>query len=625
MLLQRRKKDASISPMIPEQVVEEIKNRNEIVSVVEQYVTLDRKSSANFFGLCPFHKEDTPSFSVSPSKQIFYCFGCHKGGNVIQFIREIERISYPEALRFLADRAKITIPESDDEQWKQKTERNKRVQEMLLEAARWYYRTLIGEKGGPGRDYLNRRQIQSATAKKFGLGYAPDEWDSLLRHLRTLKFSEEELVECGLFKRTKQGSLIDLFRHRLIFPIFDVLGRVVAFGGRVIDDSMPKYINSPETSVYTKGRHLYAMNLARKSREGRLIVVEGYLDAIAMHQAGVDNAVASLGTALTEQQAMLLRKYTETVIIGFDADAAGQQAALRGLDILSSRDLTVSVLQVPDGKDPDEYIRRHGPERFHALIDKALPLLDYKLLSARRRFESEKGLDLLAYQDEACDILAREENAIVRELYAEKLAEMLKASQESVMSEIARRRSQPDQNKAHDQLRRQLQQQSEQLKLQQESNHDLANREELYLIAVLAANSDCWQQMEDKPVPDDFSHGTVRSLYLKLMPLLAQASLDTAQLMDLTSDLVIRGRLLSELLAKASMKLDEVIGHQDVVKTAGQWLIRMRIYQLRLRSQELDQRLSEETDPEQIRHLMEQRQEVSTRYSEMRETYNLNA
>ena len=563
--------------MIPDNVVEEIKNRNELVSIVEQYVTLDRKSSSNYFGLCPFHREDTPSFSVSPSKQIFYCFGCHKGGNVINFIKEIEHVSYPQALQILAERAGIALPEPDDEGWRKRSELSKRMHDTMLEAARWFYMQLIGNNGRPAQDYLRKREISPATAKKFGLGYAPDSWDALHKHLQSKGFSEEELDSSGLFKRTKQGNLIDLFRGRLMFPIFDVLGKVVAFGGRVLDDSLPKYINSPETPIYTKGRHLYGLNLAKASRSDNLIIVEGYLDVIAMHQAGIDQAVAALGTALTEQQAILLRKYTEKIIIGFDADAAGQKAALRGLDILAGKDMDVSVLMVPDGKDPDEYIRKNGPERFHALVEKSMPLLDYRLYCARRDSQTDKGLDIIEYQDRACDILAELDNGIVRELYADKLAAELHASKDIVIREIERRKSVPTADKNKDLLKQQLRQRQLDLTRKQEENKDQITKEEIYLIVLLAAYPECWREMKDKPSPNDFSEGTMRKLFIEAMPLLAEARLDSSRLLDLAGDTVIRGRELKELLAKASMQIDDILGSQSEIKAARLWMLRTRM------------------------------------------------
>lgn len=608
--------------MIPDNVVEEIKNRNELVSIVEQYVTLDRKSSSNYFGLCPFHREDTPSFSVSPSKQIFYCFGCHKGGNVINFIKEIEHVSYPQALQILAERAGIALPEPDDEGWRKRSELSKRLHDTMLEAARWFYMQLIGNNGRPAQDYLRKREISPATAKKFGLGYAPDSWDALHKHLQSKGFSEEELDSSGLFKRTKQGNLIDLFRGRLMFPIFDVLGKVVAFGGRVLDDSLPKYINSPETPIYTKGRHLYGLNLAKASRSDNLIIVEGYLDVIAMHQAGIDQAVAALGTALTEQQAILLRKYTEKIIIGFDADAAGQKAALRGLDILAGKDMDVSVLMVPDGKDPDEYIRKNGPERFHALVEKSMPLLDYRLYCARRDSQTDKGLDIIEYQDRACDILAELDNGIVRELYADKLAAELHASKDIVIREIERRKSVPTADKNKDLLKQQLRQRQLDLTRKQEENKDQITKEEIYLIVLLAAYPECWREMKDKPSPNDFSEGTMRKLFIEAMPLLAEARLDSSRLLDLAGDTVIRGRELKELLAKASMQIDDILGSQSEIKAARLWMLRTRMKQLLINKKKLEQSMTEVNDEQRTRLLRGDLLRLSQDYSLLKEQYN---
>lgn len=608
--------------MIPDNVVEEIKNHNELVSIVEQYVTLDRKSSSNYFGLCPFHREDTPSFSVSPSKQIFYCFGCHKGGNVINFIKEIEHVSYPQALQILAERAGIALPEPDDEGWRKRSELSKRLHDTMLEAARWFYMQLIGNNGRPAQDYLRKREISPATAKKFGLGYAPDSWDALHKHLQSKGFSEEELDSSGLFKRTKQGNLIDLFRGRLMFPIFDVLGKVVAFGGRVLDDSLPKYINSPETPIYTKGRHLYGLNLAKASRSDNLIIVEGYLDVIAMHQAGIDQAVAALGTALTEQQAILLRKYTEKIIIGFDADAAGQKAALRGLDILAGKDMDVSVLMVPDGKDPDEYIRKNGPERFHALVEKSMPLLDYRLYCARRDSQTDKGLDIIEYQDRACDILAELDNGIVRELYADKLAAELHASKDIVIREIERRKSVPTADKNKDLLKQQLRQRQLDLTRKQEENKDQITKEEIYLIVLLAAYPECWREMKDKPSPNDFSEGTMRKLFVEAMPLLAEARLDSSRLLDLAGDTVIRGRELKELLAKASMQIDDILGSQSEIKAARLWMLRTRMKQLLINKKKLEQSMTEVNDEQRTRSLRGDLLRLSQDYSLLKEQYN---
>ena len=583
--------------MIPEQVIEEVKNRSELVAVVEQYVRLDKRSGSNFFGLCPFHSEDTPSFSVSPAKQIYYCFGCHKGGNVIHFIMDIEKCNYPQAIQLLAERAGIQLPESDDESYRQRSELNKSLMAISLEAARYYYHNLTGEAGLPGRQYLQQRGITVSTARKFGLGYASEDWDGLYRHMQEHQFNDEELLlKSGLFKRGKTGHLYDLFRHRLMFPILDVMGRVVAFGGRVLDESQPKYINSPESPIYTKGRHLYGMNLAKNSRQPNLIMVEGYMDALALHQAGVDNAVASLGTALTENQAQLLRKFTETVIIAYDADAAGQAAALRSLDMLGNRGIKVTVLQVPEGKDPDEYIRRNGPERFHALLDKALPLLDFKLLVARRASTVGHELDILAYQDAACQILTREENAIVRELYANRLAEELNASAETVLREIERRHQNPEAVKTHDLLRQKLQNVKQPADVQEIESR--ATREEIYLLCLLAAEPDIWEKMQPKPAVADFSPGAMQTVAASALELAAKQQLDATRLIELGDKVTIRGQPLHELLARGSMKLDEIFGRQDLILAAAEQYRRQRVKRLRQQHDCLNQEFIASADPE---------------------------
>ena len=384
---------------IPQHIIEEVKGRNDIVQIVEQYVRLSKRSAANLFGLCPFHAENTPSFSVSPEKQIYYCFGCHKGGDVIGFIMDVEKIGYIDALRLLAERSGVRIPEPDDANYRKRAEISAQLYKVDAAAAAHFFLGLTESPGGKAaREYLGKRGIASGTIRRFGLGYAADDWSDLWRHLRNKGFTAEILEKSGLFKQTND-KIYDLFRNRIMFPIFDALGRVVAFGGRVMDDSQPKYINSPENAIYTKGKHLYALNFAKKTKEPALIIVEGYMDAIAMHQAGVDNAVAALGTALTQSQAQLARRYSEHVIIGFDADASGQEATLRSLDILAAKGCHVTVLQIPEGKDPDDYIRRNGADRFKDLVRRAMPLMDYKLLSSERKSMRDGTLDILTYQD----------------------------------------------------------------------------------------------------------------------------------------------------------------------------------------------------------------------------------
>ena len=610
---------SSISNLIPEQVIEEIKSRSELVGVVEQYVRLDKRSGSNYFGLCPFHSEDTPSFSVSPSKQIYYCFGCHKGGDVIHFVMDVEKCSYPQAIRLLAERSGIAIPESEDEEYRLRSELNKQLLAVNLEAARYFYHCLNSDTGAVCRQYMNKRGLTVATARKFGLGFVGESWDGLYRHLQGKGYDDELLLKSGLFKKGKTGQLYDLFRSRLMFPIMDVMGRVVAFGGRVLDDSLPKYINSPETPVYTKGRHLFGLNLAKISHEKGLVMVEGYMDAIAMHQAGVDNAVASLGTALTEYQAQLLRKYTETVIIAYDADAAGQAAALRSLDILGSKGIKVTVLLVPEGKDPDEYIRKNGPERFHALLEKALPLLDFKLLAARRANTAGNDLDILGYQDAACQILSREDNAIVRELYSVKLAEELNATSDTVLREIERRHQNPEEGKQRDQLRQKLQNRAAPAVLPTASD-SLVTREELYLLSMLAADPDLWDNLESKPIPADFSEGDMQEIAEIALEMARQRRLDTVALIGLGEDRSARGQPLHELLARASMKLEETFGRQDLVKAADEQLRKQRLSRLRQQCESLKRELGTDCGLDRQCELKESLRLVTHRLIELKQT-----
>ena len=338
-----------------DELIEEIRINNDIVDVVSEYVRLEKRGK-NHFGLCPFHREKTPSFSVEEVKQIFYCFGCGKGGNVFQFISLAEKIDFIDAVRLLADRAKITLPESDDAEEAARAKLKQQVTDINLLAARYYNDVFNSEKGKVARDYLKKREISESTARKFGLGYSPDHWDSLYQHLKSSGISDEQMLKSGLIQKSSKGQLYDRFRGRLMFPIFDVRGIVIGFGGRVMDDSMPKYMNSPETVVYSKGRHLYALNFAKNSDSERIIVVEGYMDVISLYQSGINNVVASLGTALTESQGRLLKKYAQEIVISYDSDTAGQAATQRGLDLLNNIGCNVKVLTVPG---------REGSGRFY--------------------------------------------------------------------------------------------------------------------------------------------------------------------------------------------------------------------------------------------------------------------
>ncbi len=420
-----------------EDVIEEVRIRNDIVSVVSGYVHLERQGR-RMVGLCPFHGEKTPSFSVDATKQVFYCFGCQKGGNVFHFVMGIENLEFPDALRQLADRAGISLPEPEDNGERERSILKKEISALNREAARFFFSNLAGPGGHAAQQYLARRGLQEKTLRMFGLGYAPDSWDALCRHLQGKGASAALLETAGLASSGNHGP-IDKFRNRIMFPIFDIRGNIVGFGGRVMDASQPKYMNSPDTPLYNKSRELYAMNFARLAHSKRIVVVEGYMDVISLHQAGIDTAVASLGTAFTQQQAWILKKYAEEVILAYDSDAAGQNATMRCMEILGTAGCQVRILQIPEGKDPDEFIRNHGPERFQNLLDNSLSLLDFRLLVQRRVHPGQDVEDRVHLLNGMADVLAAHENAIEREMTMANISGEYKVSMDALKSEVDKR------------------------------------------------------------------------------------------------------------------------------------------------------------------------------------------
>lgn len=343
--------------------LEQLLAKNDIVTVVSSYVRLKAKGR-NLWGLCPFHHEKTPSFSVAPEKQMFYCFGCHMGGGVVQFIMQVEHLSYVEAVKFLAQRAGMELPDQvDDVSLQREREKKDRLYEACKDAARFYFDCLRSDEGRQAREYFARRGLNGAMVSRFGLGYAPEGWDRLKNHLQKKGHREEDLVDAGLLIRNGQ-RVYDAYRNRVVFPIIATTGKVLGFGARAMDGSTPKYINTGDTPIYNKRANLYALNIVKAKKQlTDIVMVEGYMDVISLHMAGVDNAVASLGTALTQQQARLLKRYAPTVYICYDGDAAGQNATMRGLDILEAEGLQVRVIVLPEGQDPDDFIRQNGERR----------------------------------------------------------------------------------------------------------------------------------------------------------------------------------------------------------------------------------------------------------------------
>lgn len=418
-----------------DELLDEIKSKNDIVDIVSQYVVLKR-AGRNYMGLCPFHKEKSGSFCVSPDKQIFHCFGCGVGGNVFHFISKIENLNFKESVEMLANRAGVELPVSSNSAEDDKRERLKsRVYEVNKCAAEFYHENLYKPTAKPGQEYVKKRHLDNKTLKAFKIGYS-GRFNELYTELKSKGFTEEEILASCLVNKNPDGKFIDRFRNRLMFPIFDTHERVIAFGGRVLDDSKPKYINSPEDIVYSKGRHLFAFNIARKYNSKTIIIVEGYMDAVSLHQRGIHNAVASLGTALTEAQGRLLRRSCEKVIIGYDADGAGQAATLRGLEILQNLGCDIRILQIEGAKDPDEFVVKYGPERFQMYVDKAISLVEFKVKMLKKSLDLDNVNDKIKFLNEVAKIVARVENSMEREVYVDKISLEYKVSKDAIYAEI---------------------------------------------------------------------------------------------------------------------------------------------------------------------------------------------
>ena len=420
----------------PPSFIDELVARNPIEDVVGQYVNLKR-SGSNLFGLCPFHGEKTASFSVAPEKGIYYCFGCHKGGGVINFQMEVEGLSYPDAVRALAKRAGMEVPE--DEQYQSRYRQQERLWALSKEAARFFHAQLYGPVGVNALKYAQSRGMPQSVLTTFGIGYAPDSWDALVKAMRVKGYTDQELIDAGLVTVSrKNNNIYDRFRDRLMFPIIDVRGNVIGFGGRIMnnDKSAAKYLNSPETLIFNKRKNLFALNLAKKSKLGYLILVEGYMDAIALHQYGFDCAVASLGTALTEDGATLLSRYTEQVVLIYDGDQAGQNATQRAIPILEKAGLQVKVLQMRDAKDPDEYLKKFGADKFKVLLEESSNRIEYQLKVILRKYDIREDDQRVKYIQESAELICSLRSAVQREVYGRRVAETSKISYDAMKLEI---------------------------------------------------------------------------------------------------------------------------------------------------------------------------------------------
>ena len=513
-----------------DELIDEIKNKNDIVDVISQYVVLKR-SGRNFFGLCPFHKEKSPSFSVSPDKQIFHCFGCGVGGNVIHFVSKIENLSFRETIEMLAEKSGVELPTIEGEVDTKLLQLKSKVYEINQLTAQFYHENLYKPSAKPAQEYVKKRKLDNNTLKNFLIGYSGN-FNELYLMLKQKGFTEEEILASSLVNKTQDGKFIDRFRGRLMFPIQDTRNRVIAFGGRVLDDSKPKYINSPENIVYSKGRHLFGLNVAKKGDLKKIIIVEGYMDAISLHQRGITNAVASLGTALTEAQGRLLRKSSEQVIIGYDSDGAGQAATMRGLEILQSMGCDLRILQIEGAKDPDEFVVKYGPERFQKQVEKAISLVEYKVKVLKNTLNIEHPNDKIKFLKEIAKVLSKIDNEIEREVYAEKIASEYQISKEAIYAEINKLEySQSTGKKILEKAKPKLE-----VKEQVTSDNQNDKREKLLIYLLINYPEESYQKIKQEVNIDDIKNERNKSIIKKLYEELEKGNSNTSHVLDWFED-----------------------------------------------------------------------------------------
>ncbi len=512
-----------------DELIDEIRNKNDIVDIISQYVVLKR-SGRNFFGLCPFHKEKSPSFSVSPDKQIFHCFGCGVGGNVFHFVSKIENLSFKETIEMLAEKAGIELPTLEGGEDTKLLQLKAKVYEINQLVALFYHENLYQPSAKPAQEYVKKRKLDNATLKNFLIGYSGT-YNELYTMLKEKGFTEEEILASSLVNKTPEGKFVDRFRKRLMFPIQDTRNRVIAFGGRVLDDSKPKYINSPENIVYSKGRHLFGLNVAKKGDLKKIIIVEGYMDAISLHQRGITNVVASLGTAMTEAQGRLLRKSSEQVIIGYDSDGAGQAATMRGLEILQGLGCDVRILQIEGAKDPDEFVVKYGPERFEKQVEKAISLVEYKVKVLKNTLNIEHPNDKIKFLKEIAKVLSKIDNEIEREVYIEKIALEYKISKEAIYAEITKLQNTNGTSKILEKAKPKLE-----LKQKEQNQNQNDKREKLLIYLLINNPEQTYAKIKGKILVEDIKNTRNQLIIKKLYEELEKGNSNTNHVLDWFED-----------------------------------------------------------------------------------------
>ena len=544
-----------------DEILDEVRNSNDIVDVISQYISLKR-SGRNYFGLCPFHNEKSPSFSVSPDKQIFHCFGCGVGGNVISFISKIEGIGFKEAIEVLAERANIKLPTIDNNIDSKKEELKAKVYKVNSFTAEFYHKKLYEPSSKIAQEYVKKRQLNNETLKSFKIGFS-GKFDELYQALHKEGFKDEEILESGLVNKNENGKYIDRYRNRLMIPIFDERNRVIAFGGRVLDDSKPKYINSPENIVYSKGRHLFGLNVAKKGETKRLLIVEGYMDAISLHQRGITNVVASLGTALTTQQGWLLRKNAEQVILGFDSDGAGQTAIMRAMEVMQNMGCDMRVLQMSGAKDPDEYVLKYGSARFQKLLDEAISLIEFKIKVLQKDLNLENASDKIKFLNEIAKLISKINNTMEREIYIEKIAKGYNISKEAIYAEVnklqySNRQTSKILEKEKTAIRRNIIKNSNQI------SEEVRKRENT-IIWVLINSTETYRVIKDNIKVEDFKDETNKEILKQIYEEIEKGNSNVMSVLDHTDNEEIQNHL-TEIMAADYGITDNKKAVEDLLK-----------------------------------------------------------
>ena len=485
----------------PDELVNEIISANDLVDVASSYITLKR-SGRDYKGLCPFHGEKTPSFHISADKQLYYCFGCHAGGSVLQFIMNIENLDYTEALQFLADRARIILPEKTDKNEDITFKRRSTILKINTAAAKFFYNMLKSEQGAAAQQYFAKRGLSGKTVSSFGLGFAPDSFTACTDHLRSLGFSDEEILDSNMARKSeKTGRLYDFFRNRVMFPIIDVKGNVVAFGGRVLDDSKPKYLNSSDSLVFNKSKTLFALNFAKKTCSERIILCEGYMDVIALHKSGFTNAVATLGTALTREHAALLSRYTSEVLLCYDSDGAGQKATNLALEIFKAVGMRVKVIKMPGAKDPDEFIKAKGAEAFEKLIGKSQNAVLYKINKLTQEYNSEDVDEKIKLVGEMAKVFAEVSNQIEQDILIKETATKFGISVDAIYAQVRQEK------------REYIKNEQKQVFMK---TRNMSQINECELVLLMAYDKTVFEAFKDRATPDFFKTEACKAFVEKL-------------------------------------------------------------------------------------------------------------